>query len=541
MRSVYPVLAFVLLIGSLRPLGFQQSPPAAPLEGLRTRVEQIHDAPQTRVRGVRLRLPDSVAHFFQARGFEAAWPIPAAANQIRQAIAGIGRDGLSPAHYHLATIDALLEAHRAAPSADVAIDLQILLTDGVAALVDHVRYGKVRPVSLDRRWNVDPRVGAPPIETTLAEIASSSSPGAAIEAMKPGHFVYTGLKRALEEMRARAASGGWAAIPAGPTLKVGMSNPRVVAVRTRLLATGELPAGAPVDAPLFDPQLEAAVKHFQDHHRLAPDGAVGRATLAAMNVTAAARVQQIRVNLERARWVLGGLTDSFVLVNLPAFKLYVIRNRKNVWEGRTQVGREARQTPAFRADIRYLVFNPYWTVPPTILAQDVLPGMRKGENTIARKRLTILDRQGRRVDPASINWASARASNFPYTLRQTPGADNALGRVKFVFPNEHTVFLHDTPSQELFSADQRTFSSGCIRVERALDLAALLLEGQDDWTPERISEVVHQGHSETVFLNRPLPIVIVYWTVSVGATGELRFARDVYRRDPAVLRALDAN
>jgi murein L,D-transpeptidase YcbB/YkuD len=256
-----------------------------------------------------------------------------------------------------------------------------------------------------------------------------------------------------------------------------------------------------------------------------------------MNVSAGARADQIRVNLERARWVLDGLSDSFLFVNLPAFKAYVIRDRKNVWETRTQIGRAARQTPTFRADLRYLVFNPDWTVPPTILAQDVLAGMRAGENTIARKKLAILDRQGRRVDPASIDWSAAAPGNFPYTLRQPPGADNALGRVKFIFPNEHTIFLHDTPSQELFAADQRTFSSGCIRVEHALDLASVLLAGEG-WTRETVQQAVDAGRTQTVFLQAPLQVLIVYWTVSVGATGDVRFARDVYNRDARVLRAL---
>ena len=281
------------------------------------------------------------------------------------------------------------------------------------------------------------------------------------------------------------------------------------------------------------------MRNFQEHHRLKADGAIGAGTLTALNVTAAARIGELRVNLERARWVVGGLKDSFVLVNLPAYKAYVIRDRKNVWETRAQVGREARKTPTFRAEMKYLVLNPDWTVPPTILAQDVLPGMRKGQNTIAKKKLTILDGQGRPVDPQSIDWANATPANFRYTLRQPPGPDNALGRVKFIFPNEHSIFLHDTPSQELFSADQRSFSSGCIRVENPLDLANVLLSGQDDWTAEKIKQVVDSLEQDTVFLDTPLTVLIVYWTVSVGASGELRYARDVYSYDAPLLRALD--
>jgi murein L,D-transpeptidase YcbB/YkuD len=317
-------------------------------------------------------------------------------------------------------------------------------------------------------------------------------------------------------------------------------------VRKRLKVTGELVSQtAPVDELVHDADLQSAVKNFQSHHRLTDDGVIGRATMEALSVSADARASQLRVNLERARWVVGGLRDTFLLVNLPAYKAYVIRDRRNIWETRAQIGRAARQTPAFRADMTYVVLNPDWTVPPTILAEDVLAGMRKGQNTIAKKKLTIRDEHGRAVDPASIDWQSATRQNFRYTLRQPPGPDNALGRVKFIFPNEYSIFLHDTPSQELFAADQRTFSSGCIRVENALDLARVLLEGQsvrsapsETWTPERIQQVIASKQSQTVFLDTPLQVLIVYWTASVGASGEVRFAKDAYGRDPAVLRAL---
>lgn len=516
----------------------QQPPAVAPVETLRTRTEQIHDVPAVVVRGARLLRADAVVHFFERRGFAPAWSVPAGAEQIREAILAIEQDGLVPAHYHLATIDALLRARRSAAGPALDDDLQIVLTDAVAALLDHVRHGKVDPSTLDKRWNIDPRASAMPLEALLEQVATAPSPGPAIEALKPTHFIYTGLKAALARVRAAVSAGGWPTVPAGPALKPGAIDPRVVAVRRRLSATGELRADAPIDSPEYDVEVEAAVKAFQEAHRLTADGIIGRATLEALNTSAAARLDQIRVNLERVRWVLDGLDESFLLVNLPAYKVYLIRNRLKVWESRTQIGREVRQTPTFAAVLRYLVFNPDWTVPPTILAQDVLRPMRRGENAIARKGLTILDRQGRRVDPSRIDWSTAAPRTFPYVLRQPPGPNNALGRVKFVFPNEHTIFLHDTPSQELFGHDQRTFSSGCIRVEDALDLAALLLEGQEDWTPERIQSVIEEGDTQTVLLADPIPIVIVYWTVSVGTSGNLRFARDVYHRDAAVLKAL---
>jgi murein L,D-transpeptidase YcbB/YkuD len=527
-----PILTFIVIFASS---------PAAPVavqsitETLRLRVEHLHDGGASSIRSARLIRRDAVAHFFQRRGFEPAWRVPAASDQIRRAIVEIDQDGLNPTDYHLAAIDALVAAGAQRTAGDEA-DLQLLLTDAVAALIDHVRYGKVRPVTLDRRWNVDPREGAPLLEEEIARIAGASSLVDAMAAPRPDHFIYRGLKQALARLRAIEAAGGWPRVAAGPTLKPGAADPRITQVRARLAASGE---SARSSDQMYDAALETAVKRFQDHHRLTADGAIGRATVEAMNVTVRGRIEQVRANLERARWVLGGLQDTFLLVNLPAFKVYYIREGKNVWESRTQIGREARQTPTFRADLRYLVFNPDWTVPPTILAKDVLGGMQKGENPIKTKGLTILDRRGRAVDPGSIDWQAATPRNFSYTLRQPPGPNNALGRVKFIFPNEHAIFLHDTPSRELFRADTRTFSSGCIRVERPLELAAALLQRQD-WTPEKIEQTVASGRSETIPLERAVPVLIVYWTVSVGASGDLRFARDVYTRDPPLIRALNA-
>ena len=521
------VAALALVIGS----GWAHA--QTPSESLRGRVEQVHEGRVTTIRGVRLKQPDAVSHFFEARNFTPAWQ-GRAVEQVLQAIRDIERDGLTPGDYHLDAIESL----RTVPSPERDVDLQIVLSDAVAMLVDHVRFGKVRPVTLDRRWNVDARAGAPPLESMIEEVASAPSAAEAIDALKPSHFIYRGLKQALADQRAIIAAGGWPQVPAGPTLKPGVSDRRIAAIRKRLAVSGEL--GSASEDELYDEVLVQAVRHFQEHHRLTSDGVVGRATLDAMNVPAQARADQMRVNLERVRWVIGGLSDNFVLVNLPAFKVYLIRGRTKTWETLAQVGRAGRQTPSFRADMRYLVFNPDWTVPPTIAAQDVLAAMRRGQNAIARKGLTILDRQGRVVSPSSIDWASATPATFPYTLRQPPGPDNALGRVKFVFPNEHTIFLHDTPSRELFAADERTFSSGCIRIQNPLDLAAILLEGQDDWTTARIQEVVDSRKTVTVFLKQPVPVMIVYWTVSVGATGELRYARDIYSLDAVVRRALDA-
>ena len=540
-RSVSSTTARVLVLLSVISLtvAAQVSPPSGLQEALRTRIEAVREAPAARVvRGSRLLQARAVAAFFEGRAFKPAWTEPQDPEAVLAAIRRLDEDGLTPGDYHLAAIESLVAARSKGASAEAEADLQVLLTDAVAALVDHVRYGKVQPVTLDARWNVNPRVGTPALETTLAELEAAATPAGAIDSLKPNHFIYVGLKKELGRLREVAKAGGWAVVPAGPPLKPGARDPRVILIRKRLAATGELPPSAPLDGDVYDKDVETAVKLFQERNRFTADGAIGKITLDALNVGVASRIDQVRINLERARWVVGGLSDSFVLVNLPAFKVYFIRDKKNVWETRAQIGKQARATPAFRADIRYLVLNPDWTVPPGIL-EDVLSGMRKGQNPIAKKNLAILDRQGNPVDPGSIDWAKASTKNFSYTLRQPPGPENALGRVKFIFPNEHFVFLHDTPSKEGFAADQRTFSSGCIRVENPLDFASVLLE-RDGWTRERVQGAIDAGDSQTVLLKAPLPVLIVYWTVTVGADGDLHFARDVYNLDASVLRGLDS-
>jgi len=497
--------------------------------------------PQARVQGEALLEPKAVAAFYQARGNHAAWTSKSQREQVLEAIRDIEKDGLTPGDYHFDALTSMVREPEANPS-----DLDVLMTDAVAGMLDHVRYGKVRPVTLNPSWNVNPREGAPPLEGEVAKIASASDPARALDEAKPQHFIYRGLADALAQLRGIDAQHGWPAIPAGKSAKPiapGAIDRRIPLIRARLAASGEYQNGgiSRRDSLRYDPPLQSAVELFQARHRLtSKNNAIDAATIAAMNVPVSERINQVRANLERARWVLPGLKDDFVLVNLPAFKVYLIRNRQNVWETRSVIGKEGRKSPTFRANMRYVVLNPDWTVPPTILAEDVLAKMRQGKNAIAEKGLTIVDDHGQQVDASSIDWNSATPANFHYTLRQPPGDDNALGKVKFLFPNPYNVYLHDTPHRELFDKDQRTFSSGCIRIQNPLELAKILLSDQPQWSADRIDDyLLTSTETKQIPLKTPLPVLIVYWTVSVGASGEIRYAKDVYDYDPPLIRELD--
>jgi murein L,D-transpeptidase YcbB/YkuD len=260
-----------------------------------------------------------------------------------------------------------------------------------------------------------------------------------------------------------------------------------------------------------------------------------------LNVPVEGRVDQLRVNLERLRWVARDEEPRFVAVNIAGFTVYYVENERVEWSARAVVGRTYRQTPVFRAPMTYLVLNPDWTVPPTILRKDTLPALRQDPNYLAENHMDVVDAMGRPIDASSIDWTRYPGERFPHYLRQRPGPWNALGRIKFIFPNDHFVFLHDTPTKALFERSERTFSSGCIRVERPFELAEILLRDQPPWTADELRRQVETGATKTVSLRRPVPVLVLYLTAIAADDQEaFRFHRDIYGRDAAVLAALDA-
>jgi murein L,D-transpeptidase YcbB/YkuD len=509
-------------------------------EAIKARCDELLTTGSLKVRGATIAANVAIPAYYGMHGYEPAWTSPENIEGLMRAAEGMYHDGLNPEDYHLSKLETLSEAAGKTGSADpdLVADLEMLLMDSLLRIGYHVEFGKVDPERLDPNWNIHKDFRTEGLLADIEEILSSGRLAEYIEEAKPQHQLYGCLKNTLAKYRDIQAAGGWEPVPEDKVLKQGMTHDNVVALRKRLTVTGDLPEGASRASAEFDEELGRAVMHFQDRHGLAADGVVGKASFEALNAPVEERIDQLRANLERARWVLQDFTDTFILVNIAGFKVYYVSENLMKWSARAQVGQTYRQTPVFRAETEYLVFNPTWTVPPTILAKDVLPAIQKDPGYLAKKNMVVLDRSGKAVDPGSIDWSRYQGSNLPYTIRQDPGPENALGRVKFIFPNKHFVFLHDTPSKSLFDRAERAFSSGCIRVQNPFELAEILLADKG-YDQARIAEVLDSGKIENVYLTKPVPTLLLYWTAFTTLDGRCNFRKDVYNRDPDIVFALD--
>jgi len=511
-------------------------------EEIRARLEKLQSGSGLIIQGSAVASMTVLPALYQQRHFKPAWTNPRSIAQLFEAVRNIEEDGLDAQDYHLATLETLQADIGSKASSDPArmADFDVLLTDSLIRLGYHLLIGKVDPVELDSNWNMDRSING----RNAVQAVTSAIEGASIDnllaGVRPQHSYYRHLREALARYRAIAANGRWPAVPSGAALNPGMTDERVVALRLRLAVTQNRADPNDAQSTFFDEELEKAVKAFQRQHGLTPDGVVGKATFAALNVPVEARIDQIRVNLERARWVLHDLPDEFVLVDIAGFNVRYVRHGQILWQARAQVGKPYRKTPVFKSQITYLEMNPTWTVPPTILRNDVLPAIKRDIGYLQEKNMRVIDYNHKIIAPASINWSRYRGPDFPYLIRQEPGPSNALGRIKFMFPNKHLIYLHDTPSKSLFARTDRAFSSGCIRVENPYEFAELLLDDARNWNRQAIMQAIDSQQTRKVTLPRPVTVLLLYWTVAPDGNGDVIFKQDIYDRDTAVLAGLNS-
>jgi murein L,D-transpeptidase YcbB/YkuD len=449
-------------------------------------------------------------------------------------------EGLDPMDYHVSQIESQLDT--AGPASLAATD--ILLTTALHGYVSDIHEGRIDPCLKDpdlftcaRDRSIDP------VQLMAKAMAASDLNGFLLD-QAPDSSQYRDLRSALARYREIEANGGWPMVPEGPTLKSGMSDPGVLLIRERLAATGDLIESSPPEFPLvYDDKMVKAVLNFQEKQGLKIDGIIGRETRSAMNIPVSSLIHRIVINMERLRWLSRGAGRRHVTVNIASFELAVFNNGEIVLEMPVIVGKNYRETPVFSDVISYIEFNPFWNVPPSIARRDILPKLKKDPSYLSMMGIRVFDgwqAGASEIDPDSIRWETVSWSRMgALKLRQDPGPKNLLGRAKFMFPNRFSVYLHDTPSQELFQRTTRTFSSGCIRLSSPFELAEYLLsENNHGWSREEIKEIVDTGARTVVRLESPVPIHIVYLTAYTDANGSVHFKKDIYGRDAQLENAL---
>lgn len=454
------------------------------------------------------------------------------AARLREALAGAGQEGLVPANYRLNEIDQLWQAR--APDALACLDL--LLTDAFRRYAGDVRRGRLDPREADPAWYLRSEEFSP-IEA-LRAAAGERAIANLLRDLPPPHDGYRRLREALARYEELARDGGWKRLAAGAAFEPGMRDARVPALRARLRAEGDL-GGFPWGGDRFDDTLAEAVRRFQSRHGLHADGIVGPRTLAAMNVPVSERFAQIRRTLERWRWLPRSLGDPHVLVNSAGFHLDVMEKGRSVLTMRVIVGTPDQATPSFAATMDSLIINPYWNVPVRIARDKLLPMQQRNPRFFVSRDIRLYPNgvaNAEPVDPASVNWKQLSAESFPYRVRQEPGPKNSMGRLAFVLPNPFDVFLHDTPDRSLFTRDTRTFSEGCVRIERFMPLALYALRGSDGWDETRISEEIESLRHQKVGLPQPIPVYVLYLTSWVDDAGAVHFADDPYGREQELAR-----
>jgi murein L,D-transpeptidase YcbB/YkuD len=506
------------------------------------------EKPPAYLEGVRWKL---VRQIYEDRQYRPLWvgvrPVPERTKELIANLCDAEREGLRPADYHLAELRRTLERLRPSlnkqrPEAFAVLDLELtrrFLDFGADLLA-----GRLDPKAVASEWYIRERRSI--IDGTLRGAVQVQEFQGMVAPLRPHQPEYAELVKALAGYREILRQGGWPEVPGRSRLRRGDRGARVAVLRRRLRITGDL-HGSAGRKPVYNRAVATAVARFQARHGLLSDGIVGAATLAALNVPVQVRIRQIQLNLERYRWLPQEFGPRYIYVNIPDYKLYAYDGGKPVLKMRVVVGDEYENaTPVFADSMTFVVFRPYWYVPQRILVEELIPRIRKKRSYLVRHNFEVLDakRESSVLNPRRIKWS--RVDPTKIRMRQKPGSTNHLGLVKFMFPNQFAVYLHDTPTRKLFTRPERTLSHGCVWVEKPVELAEYVLAGQDDWNEKKIRDAMETAHSAgdggsadgpTVTLVRPVPVYIVYLTALVR-DGVLNFRRDPYGKDREAIARL---
>ena len=417
-------------------------------------------------------------------------------------------------------------------------EFDLLLSDGLISYTDHLINGKLDPVSLYPSWNFFSRNLPHDVIDQLRKAINDDQIELFLQSIAPQTRDYKGFREGIIKYTNIVSMGGWEALPTVNKVEPLDNTALAPLLRKRLFDEGY---NVLVDSNrIYDADLVEQVKLFQESSGLVPDGVIGKNTIRAFNESAESKLNKLKVNMERSRWVLEGELNEYIIVNIAKYQLYYLDSGSVIYTTKVMVGKDETQTPAFRDKLEYIVFNPTWTLPQSISSKETLPHLKRDSLYLKKNNMVIIDSKGQVLSDSGIVWSDYSEDYFPFIIRQEPGPGNALGRVKFLFPNKYSVYLHDTPSKYLFAKEERAFSHGCIRVQNPLDFSELILSRQDsNWTMDSIRTVVDSAVTMDVRLKKSIPIYIMYWTAGVDENDRLYFVQDIYGRDERILKALE--
>lgn len=548
------------------------------------KIQSATYVPTIQIQAKNIKADKGLALLYQQNNYSLLWITPqgpsSGAYEMAEIIRSSDEEALNPKDYHIDEIEYSLKRIQAGNLAgslnpeDLA-ELELLLSNAFLRYGHDVHYGRVNAEQI----NLDLLSGEKPVSISklLVQATNSGEILNTLNTLMPKYPMYEKLKVSLKQYKEIASNGGWQPYPYGQKFKKGARGQRVIALRERLKASGELDSSIP-DTEVFDETLEIAVKRYQERNGLYVDGVVGKSTIAALNVPVQERISQIELTMERWRLLPQYLGNRYILVNIANYHLYGVENNNDVISMRIVVGKPEWNTPMFSEEMTHIVMNPYWNIPPSIFKDDIAPRIRRDSGYLSKrgidvvglsrpKKIVVEDVEDteqievvENVEASSESESSdntepqlseaemqnkkaqeeyiAKVLSGNYRLRQNPGPGNPLGQIKFLFPNKHAVYLHDTPNRGFFKRAQRNFSHGCIRVEHPINLAEFVLSANGEWDQGRIKSNINSRKTKTVHLNQTLPVYILYFTSWVDDQGNVNFHEDIYGLDQTLLNAL---
>jgi murein L,D-transpeptidase YcbB/YkuD len=493
--------------------------------------------------------------FYSDRDYRLAWstlkkPLPLA-DSLFGALQMARQEGLNPDDYNVKELKqmrdsvfqrSLIKIQYKRPDLLRLVQLDFQLTAAYLSYASHLAIGRINPQKLEPTWMINPQRSAN-LAANLEKALRNRHINRSLKELLPDRQEYQQLRALLVTYRKIEEQGGWPGVVPSALYRLGKKGEPVTALRRRLALSGDLKTATAADSALFDDSLAEALKGFQERHGLQPNGKVDEATIKALNEPVARQIDRIELNLERLRWLPEKMGEEYVLVNVPGYDLKVMNGKEKALQMRVVVGKEFNSTPIFRDTIEYIVFSPDWSVPMSIATKEILPIVQRDPQYLLANNYKVYSSWDTRdtvpLDPEAIDWDSLSEDNFKYRVVQGAGEGNALGSVKFMFPNKMDIYLHDTPASHLFKRNERAFSHGCVRVEKPTELAKYLLRDNNRWSEETIKEAMQQDKPETVKLPRKVPVFITYLTAYADDQGRLNLREDIYGHDSKQLSFLE--